>query len=114
MQLILCCPEGGEHPIEARQARVTVNERAQAFIEFPCPGCSRYVACPLEERAALRLIGLGLRAAAMRAPAEVAEVHDDPPLVPDDLLDFHLFLGQPDWLERLERELADRRRPGSE
>lgn len=43
----------------------------------------------------------------MRPPAEVAEVHEnDPPLSPDDLLDFHLFLARPDWLERLERELA--------
>ncbi len=57
---------------------------------------------------ALRLIGLGLRGTALRPPAEVTEVHEGPPLSPDELLDLHLFLGRPDWLEQLERELADR------
>jgi len=106
MELTLCCPEGGDHPVEARLARVAVDEGGQPFVEFPCPGCGRYVACPLEERSALRLIGLGIRATATRAPAEVTEIHEGPPLSPDELLDFHLFLGQPDWLERLEDELA--------
>lgn len=107
MQLILCCPTGGEHPVEAHLARVTVDEHAGPFIEFPCPGCGEYVACRLDERSALKLIALGLRATAMRPPAEVAEVHEgDPPLSHDDLLDFHLFLARPDWVERLERELG--------
>lgn len=108
-QLILCCPDGGDHPVEARQARVTVNEQAEAFIEFPCPACGKFVACPLEDQSALRLIALGVRAVSMHAPAEVAEIHEgESPLTPDDLLDFHLFLGRPDWLERFERELAGR------
>lgn len=112
MQLILCCPQGGDYPVEARLARVAVKPSGEPFIEFPCPGCRNYVACPLEERSALRLIGLGLRGTAFRPPAEVIEVHEGPPLSPDDLLDFHLFLGEPDWLDRLKRELANRA-PGS-
>lgn len=109
MQLILCCPNGGDHPVEARHARVAVDGGGEPFIEFPCPGCGNVVACALENDSALRLIGLGVRAVSTRAPAEVAEVHEgDPPIAPDDLLDFHLFLGQPDWLEQLHRELADR------
>lgn len=112
----MCCPDrpdGGDYPVEARLARVVVGERGEPFIEFPCPGCGRYAACPLDERSALRLIGLGVRAVAMKAPAEVTEVHDGPPLTPDELLDFHLFLGRPDWLDQLERELAERRQPSS-
>jgi hypothetical protein len=108
MELTLCCPEGGDYVVEARLARVTVDEHAQPFVEFPCPGCGKYVACPLEARSALRLISLGLRGTAMRAPAEVIELHDGPPLAPDELLDFHLFLGRSDWLEQLEQELAER------
>ncbi len=107
MELILCCPQGGDHPVEARLARIAVDEGGQPLIEFPCPGCGRYVACALEERSAHRLIGLGIRGTALRAPAEVTEIHDGPPLGPDDLLDLHLFLAEPDWLERLEREVAD-------
>lgn len=108
MEITLCCPEGGDYAVEARLARVVVDERAQPFIEFPCPGCGRYVACALEERSALRLIALGLRGQAMRAPAEVTEMHEGPPLAPDELLDFHLFLGRPDWLDKFERELSER------
>lgn len=108
MELTLCCPDGGDHAVEARLARVVVDEQAQPFLEFPCPGCGRYVVCPLEEKAALQLIALGLRGMAMRAPAEVTEIHEGPPLAPDELLDFHLVLGRPDWLEQLAHELAER------
>lgn len=114
MELTLCCPQGGDYVVEARLARVMVDERAQPFLEFPCPGCGTYVACPLEERSALRLISLGLRATASRAPAEVTEVHEGPPLSADELLDFHLFLGRPDWLDRLERELRTEGREPSQ
>lgn len=110
MQLILCCPNGGDHPVEARSARVTVTERGEPYIEFPCPACGKVVACPLEAESALRLIGLGLRASATRPPAELAEVREcDPPLTPDDLLDLHLVFGQPNWLVELQRELEDGR-----
>ena len=112
MQLTICCParpDEGDYPVEARLARVVVNERAEPFIQFPCPACGEYVACPLDERSALKLIALGVRGTAMRAPAEVAEVHEGPPLDADELLDFHLFLGRPDWLGELEHELAGRR-----
>jgi hypothetical protein len=109
MELTICCPEGGDHPVEARLARVVIDEHARPYVEFPCAGCGRYVACALEESSALRLIALGVRASAARAPAEVVEVHEGPPLAPDDLLDLHLFLAQPDWLERLERELGNER-----
>lgn len=114
MQLTICCPEGGDFPIEARLARVLVADGGEAFVEFPCPRCGHYVACPLEVRSAVRLIALGLRATAMRAPAEVTEVHEGPPLGPDDLLDLHLFLGRSDWLEELERELSGRNDGGLE
>lgn len=109
MELTLCCPHGGDHPVEARLARIVVGPDGEPLIEFPCPECGDYVACPLEHRSALRLIGLGLRATSLRPPAEVIEVHEGPPLSPDELLDLHLFFGRPDWLEQLERELSERR-----
>lgn len=112
MELTICCPEGGDHNVEARLARVVVSERGEPLIEFPCPSCGRYVACPLDDRSAIRLIGLGLRGMAMRAPAEVTEVHEGDPISPDELLDLHQLLAQPDWLEQLARELEshDRQR----
>lgn len=38
----------------------------------------------------------------------MSEVHHGLPVSSDDLLDFHLLLGRTDWLEELERELAER------
>lgn len=111
MELTICCPEGGDHAVEARLARVVVDPRGEPY-EFPCPGCGRYVACPLEAKSALRLIGLGLRGLPISGPAEVTEVHEGLPIAPDDLLDFHQLLSREDWLDQLERELG-RDAPGS-
>lgn len=103
MQLTICCPEGGSYPVEARRARVLVNERGQALVEFPCPRCEREVLCVLDEHSALRLIGLGIKGMPLRPAAEVTEAHEGPPLTLDDLLDLHLLLEHPGWLDRLER-----------
>lgn len=106
MQLTLSCADGGRYAVEARLARVVVTCCGHPFVEFPCPGCGKQTACPIEPHVALRLIGLGVRAGALLPPAEATEVHEGPPLSADELLDFHLLLARPDWLERLERELA--------
>lgn len=63
MELTLCCPERGDYVVWARLARVVVTASREPCSECPCPKCERPVACPPEERSALRLIGLGLKAA---------------------------------------------------
>jgi hypothetical protein len=37
-----------------------------------------------------------------RLPAELNETHVGPPLSPDDLLDFHLLLGEDGWFDEVE------------
>jgi hypothetical protein len=53
------------------------------------------------------LISGGVRAIVWELPDEILEPHAGSALTHDDLLDFHLLLEQPDWLESLFRVTQD-------
>ena len=46
------------------------------------------------------LVSSGVRMEVWRLPAELAEPRVGPPLTPDDLLDFHLLLGDDELVRR--------------
>jgi hypothetical protein len=74
---------------------------------FRCPDCRRAVAKDASRRIVDLLVSSGVRMQVWRLPAELHEHHNGAPFVPDDLLDFHLFLQEDGWFERL-TEYVDR------
>jgi hypothetical protein len=48
------------------------------------------------------LVSSGVRMEVWRLPAELGETKAGPPLSPDDLLDFHLLLGEDGWFDDVE------------
>jgi predicted RNA-binding Zn-ribbon protein involved in translation (DUF1610 family) len=81
--------------------RVCADNRELSYV-FRCPQCGGANA----RQSTDGIIGLLVRAGASvetwRLPAELFEARPlGPVLTPDDLLDFHLALEQPDWFDDL-------------
>jgi hypothetical protein len=86
--------------------RVCSDDDSGAY-SFRCPGCDAPVAKPASSHIVELLVSSGVRLEMWRRPAELLENHGGAPLTPDDLLDFHVALERPDWLDELVP--ADRR-----
>jgi hypothetical protein len=86
--------------------RVCSDDDSGAY-SFRCPGCDAPVAKPASAHIVELLVSSGVRLEMWRRPAELLENHGGAPLTPDDLLDFHVALERPDWLDELVP--ADRR-----
>lgn len=69
---------------------------------FRCPSCAQAVAKDASKRIVDLLVSSGVRMEVWRLPAELNEAHVGPPLSPDDLLDFHLMLGEEGWFDEVE------------
>ncbi|HVL33003.1 MAG TPA: hypothetical protein VM600_05415 [Actinomycetota bacterium] len=97
------CPTCG--PVECTPADFTLaiceDYSPATFYTFPCPMCEETVQKPAEERVVELLIAEGVRPTSWNLPAELREAHDGPAFTIDDVLDFHLAMEQPDWVERL-------------
>lgn len=74
---------------------------------FRCPACDVFVVKPAGEHAIELLIEGGVELSTEpRAPWEQQPVHpeeptDGPAFTPDDVLDLHLKLQQPDWFDEV-------------
>jgi uncharacterized protein YlaI len=105
------CPSCGD--VELGIAEVTVlvctttEENAYAFL---CPGCERRVTKPTDSGIAEILLASGARLHRWQMPAELAERHDGPPLVEEDLLALREALEDPRWMDRLRAVEIDRSR----
>lgn len=97
------CPSCGD--VQLRAADLTVrlcSDDDQGSYTFRCPSCAQAIAKDASKRIIDLLVSSGVRMEVWRLPAELTETHVGPPISPDDLLDFHLLLGQPEWFEQLE------------
>lgn len=95
------CHHCGEVELTPADIELRVCTHAPAsYYVFDCPMCLALVQKPADDRVIQLLISGGVRALVWELPLEVTEAHQGPALTHDDLLDFHLLLERPDWLER--------------
>jgi hypothetical protein len=97
------CPSCGDVQLRAADLTVRVcSDDEQGSYCFQCPSCAQAVAKDASRRIVDLLVSSGVRMEVWRLPAELSEAHTGDPLSPDDLLDFHLLLGQDDWFDEVE------------
>jgi hypothetical protein len=97
------CPSCGDVQLRAADLTVRVcSDDEQGSYCFQCPSCAQAVAKDASRRIVDLLVSSGVRMEVWRLPAELSEAHVGDPLSPDDLLDFHLLLGQDDWFDEVE------------
>lgn len=85
------------------------RERAEGFYEFPCPDCAARVRQPADHRVVSLLLSGGVEPRPIGSPGlgwrlprtRLRDRFDHPQLTRDDLLDFHLFLQQDGWFDRI-------------
>ncbi len=96
------CPSCGDVRLTAGDLIVRVcTDNGSGSYQFRCPGCDAPVAKPASSHIVELLVSSGVPLVMWRRPAELLEHHSGPPLNPDDLLDFHVALERPDWLDEL-------------
>jgi hypothetical protein len=104
------CPGCGDVRLTAADVTVRVcSDDDSGAYRFRCPSCDAPVAKPASAHIVELLVSSGVRLEMWRRPAELRETHDGPPLTADDLLDFHVALQRPDWMDEL---LGGDRSPG--
>ena len=84
--------------------RVCADDDTRGSYRFRCPRCESVVVHPASAPVCSLLVSVGVDEELWHLPAELDERRAGPglpPLAPDDLLDFHLMLGQDDWPARL-------------
>jgi hypothetical protein len=96
------CPSCGDVRLTAADLTVRVcSDDDRGSYQFRCPGCDAPVAKPASAHIVELLVSSGVRLEMWRRPAELLEARSGPPLTPDDLLDFHVALERPDWMDEL-------------
>jgi predicted RNA-binding Zn-ribbon protein involved in translation (DUF1610 family) len=115
------CPSCGEVDLQPTDIRLEIvgdgdiDVRDGSYYAFSCPDCAGMVTKPADDRIARLLRSGGVvvtyRSVSPQVDAEIARAvalldHPEgmpvaPPLTPDDLLDFHLFLQGEHWFDEL-------------
>lgn len=91
------CGDCGDVELTTSDVQVRVcMEDSQGSYHFRCPSCRMSVVKHAEPRIVDLLVASGVELATWTLPAELFEQHDGAPLSHDDLIDFHLLLGQDD------------------
>ena len=97
------CPSCGD--VNLRRTDLTVrvcsNDQAGSY-NFQCPACLKAIAKDASKRIVDLLVSSGVRMEIWRLPAELFELRNGPVIQPDDLLDFHQLLMQPNWFDEVE------------
>ena len=103
------CPSCGDVKLRSRDLTVRVcADTDQGTYAFDCPRCSGAVVRDASPRILALLVTAGVHAEVWHHPAELFEPRVGPPLTADDLLDFHLLLGEDGWYDRLVEASHDR------
>jgi hypothetical protein len=100
--IVVNCSTCGD--VKVASSEVTVrncvdNDRWSYW--FICPACHRRAAAPTRRRLALVALDAGSTLNTWRLPAELDEQRNGPPLALIDLLELHLLLLEPDWIDHL-------------
>jgi len=98
------CPTCGDVQLEPCDlvVRVCADDDRGAYL-FTCPLCAFTVTKDATPQIVELLVSSGVERRTWRLPAELSEPRDGPTLTPDDLLDFHLGMQDPDWFDELTR-----------
>jgi hypothetical protein len=97
-ELWVTCGDCGDVVVPAERCMLRRDTLLGRFtLAFPCPGCARRSAAPLDAPAVMRLLSLGFDVQRGRTPAELRERRPaGAPFTPDDLLAFHELLAGTD------------------
>ena len=96
------CPRCGEVEMRADTILLLLDKERgdEGYYRFICPVCEDQVDQPADRKIVSLLKSCGVK------PQEIEKIepsaHEDgPPIVIDDVVDFHFLLAQDDWFERL-------------
>lgn len=96
------CPSCGDVQLRAADLRVRVcSDDETGTYNFRCPSCAQRVAKKANRHIVDLLVSSGVRMDVWRLPAELSEPRIGPPICPDDVLDMHLLLEEPNWFDQL-------------
>ena len=101
-KLVVDCSGCGHVKIDAYQ--VTIRHCIDAddwAYWFVCPTCRGRSTAPANRRAALEAVSAGSAWDTWTVPAEVNERPVGPPFTNVDILELHLLLIEPDWIDQL-------------
>jgi len=99
VRIRVACPDCGDLFVTALglTLRFCVDDRQWSYC-FRCTLCNRATSHQSDELLVAPLVAVGLPIQEWYLPAELTEPRPrGAVLVPDDVLDFHLFLHRPDW-----------------
>ena len=96
------CPTCGDVEVSTASVQLLIcTSTSAAAYAFRCPHCGVLVNKAASDRVVAALTEVGVRNRRWSLPAELAEVKVGPPITHDDLLSFHLALGDESWQEEL-------------
>ena len=101
-RLVVSCSTCGNVKVACSEVTIRncVDNDAWSYW-FICPGCRSRTSAGTRRRSALEAIDSGSTLNTWRLPAELDERPNGPPLTLVDLLELHLLLREPDWLDYL-------------
>lgn len=102
------CPTCGDVTVMPDDIDVQiVGQPAKGFYAFSCPDCATHIRKPANAEVVCLLVMGGVTTVSISSATRAVRLRDRfdyPPLTTDDLLDFHVFLQQDGWFDRI---LAD-------
>ncbi len=100
--VVVHCPDCGDVRVRTNEVtlRNCVDDDSWSYW-FVCPLCAHRTAADTERAAAVTAVAAGSRLEHWILPAELDERPNAPALTGADLLEFHLGLIEPDWINEL-------------
>ncbi len=100
--VLTSCPTCGDIELDVTELRVLIcSSTSEGSYVFRCPSCDVLVLKRAEPNIVDVLVASGVDASVWHMPAELWEDHHGPPIIYDDLLDFHFQLESDDWVQEL-------------
>jgi predicted RNA-binding Zn-ribbon protein involved in translation (DUF1610 family) len=107
-RIVVLCPDCGEQRVAPDDVTVRncLDDGAWSY-RFTCPECGGITVGESVERSLLDAVGAGAHFEEWTLPAELLERPDGPPFCLADVLEMHLALLEPDWLDELRCDFDD-------
>lgn len=102
--IVVRCPDCGEHRVapEAVTVRSCVDNGHWSY-RFTCPSCLRPTLGDSSLPSLLDAVEAGAGLEAWSLPTHLDQRPDGPPFTLVDVLEFHMLLREPGWLDELRR-----------
>src|SRR4051812_20990488 len=102
IKLVVDCSDCGHVKIDPHSVTIRRCVEADSWAYwFVCPSCRARTAASTNPLAALGAVSAGSSLDIWTMPAEVNERPSAPPLTKVDVLELHLLLMDPDWIDQL-------------